>query len=118
MPTSDPVMAAQLRRLLVVSELPNVTMQVVPECVHAGLLGGFLVADGAAYVEVTDRWPGHVDQETVTAMSARFDSIRSEAMRASESLGTSCGRCWHVGTWRKSTYSNDSGGACLETTRQ
>ncbi|MGH3281038.1 MAG: helix-turn-helix domain-containing protein [Trebonia sp.] len=81
----NPVMSAQLRRLLEVAALPNVTFQVVPECMHAGLLGGFIVADGAAYAESVHAGQVYADEETVSLMNARFDSIRSEAMRASES---------------------------------
>jgi hypothetical protein len=86
MPANSPIMAAQLRHLLEVSDLPNVTIQIVPECVHAGLVGGFIVADGAAYAESVHAGQVYADQETITAMNARFDSIRSEAMRSSESL--------------------------------
>jgi transcriptional regulator with XRE-family HTH domain len=45
------VMAAQLAHLAGVARLPNVTIQVVPNIAHAGLLGGFAVAENAAYVE-------------------------------------------------------------------
>jgi transcriptional regulator with XRE-family HTH domain len=86
MPANDLVMAAQLRHLLEVSEFPNVTIQVVPECMHAGLVGGFIVADSAAYAESVHAGQVYADEETVTAMNARFDRIRSEAMRSSESL--------------------------------
>lgn len=86
MPASDPLMAAQLCRLLAVAELPNVTMQVVPECVHAGLPGGFLLADGAVYAESVIAGQVYADAETVTSMTVRFDTIRGEAMRVSESI--------------------------------
>ncbi|MCW2893629.1 MAG: hypothetical protein QOG28_2276 [Trebonia sp.] len=85
MAASGPVMAAQLRHLLAVSELPNVTIQVVPECVHAGLLGGFTVADGAAYAESVVSGQVFTDEETVSTLARRFDTIRGEAMRVSES---------------------------------
>jgi hypothetical protein len=85
MAASTPVMAAQLRHLLAVSELPNVTIQVVPECVHAGLLGGFTVADGAAYAESVVSGQVFADAETVSTLARRFDTIRGEAMRVSES---------------------------------
>ena len=44
-------MAAQLAHLAGAARLPNVTIQVVPNIAHAGLLGGFAIADRAAYVE-------------------------------------------------------------------
>jgi hypothetical protein len=86
MNASDPVMSAQLRHLLAVAELPNLTVQVVPECWHPGLLGGFIVADNAAYVESLIAGQVYADVETVSALSRRFATIASEAMRASESL--------------------------------
>ena len=38
---SPPIMAGQLDRLLTLAELPNVTIQVVPNVAHAELTGGF-----------------------------------------------------------------------------
>lgn len=40
----------------------------------------------AAYAESVHVGQVYADEETVTAMNARFDIIRSEAMRSSESL--------------------------------
>ena len=76
----------QLRHLLEVAQLPRVTIQVVPECWHAGLPAGFIVADSAAYTESLIAGQVYGDDETVSAFGARFDSIRAEAMRASETL--------------------------------
>jgi Domain of unknown function (DUF5753) len=86
LPASDPVMATQLRHLIAVSELPNVTIQVVPECMHAGLPGAFTVADGAAYAESMVSGQVFADQETLSSLARRFDTIRGEAMRVSESV--------------------------------
>jgi transcriptional regulator with XRE-family HTH domain len=80
-----PLMAAQLRHLLAVSELPHVTIQVVPECVHAGLLGGFTIVDGAAYAESVVLGQVFSDEETLSVLARRFDMLRGEAMRVSES---------------------------------
>jgi plasmid maintenance system antidote protein VapI len=80
------LMSTQLRHLLTVSELPSVTMQVVPECWHPGLPGGFVVADGAAYTESMLTGQVYADEETVSGLSRRFASIAYEAMRVSESL--------------------------------
>jgi hypothetical protein len=77
--------AGQLRHLLEVAELPHVTIQVVPECWHAGMSGGFILTDSGAYAESVVAGQVYAD-ETVSVMGARFDSIRSEAMRSSESL--------------------------------
>jgi hypothetical protein len=77
--------AGQLRHLLEVAALPNVTIQVVPECWHGGLPGGFVVADRAAYVESLITGQVYADEETVSSLADCFDTIRAETMRASES---------------------------------
>jgi hypothetical protein len=80
------VMAAQLAHLAGVARLPNVTIQVVPSTAHAGLLGGFALAERAAYVETAVAGQVFEDAETIAALLTRFDTLRSEAFRASESL--------------------------------
>lgn len=79
------IMTGQLRHLLEVSALPNITVQVVPECWHGGLPGGFIVADRAAYVESLFAGQVYADEETVSSLGDCFDTIRAETMRASES---------------------------------
>jgi len=83
---SPEVMTRQLTHLTGVARLPNVTVQVVPAIVHAGLLGGFSLTDRAAYVETAVA--GHVfeDAEIIAGLLTRFDTLRNEALRASESL--------------------------------
>lgn len=82
-----PVRAAQLRHLLEVAELPNVTLQVVPvESWHPGTSAGFIVADNAAYTEGVTAGQVYADEDSVSAFGVRFDSIRGEAMRVSESV--------------------------------
>src|SRR6185437_1617119 len=76
---------AQLCHLLETAALPNVTIQVVPVCWHSGMSGGFILTDRAGYAEAVHAGQVHGDDETVGALASRFDSIRSEAMRASES---------------------------------
>lgn len=81
------VRSGQLRHLLEASRRPNITIQVVPECWHAGMSGGFVLTDTAAYAEsVTTGQVYAGDDETVSALEHRFDTLRTEAMRASESL--------------------------------
>jgi Domain of unknown function (DUF5753)/Helix-turn-helix len=75
----------QLRHLLEVAELPNITLQVVPECWHAGIPGGFELTDDAAYSESVHTGQVHADEESFSSLARRFDTIRAEAMRASES---------------------------------
>lgn len=77
--------AGQLGHLLKVAALPNVTLQVVPVCWHAGMSAGFILADTAAYTEGATAGQLYADDESTARFGERFDSIRSEAMMASES---------------------------------
>ena len=83
---SPEVMAAQLAHLAGVARLPNVTIQVVPDIAHAGLLGGFAVAGHAAYVETAVAGQVFEDAEIIAGLLTRFDTLRNEAFRGSESL--------------------------------
>jgi transcriptional regulator with XRE-family HTH domain len=78
--------AGQLGHLLKVAAMPNMTVQVVPGLWHAGMSGGFLLTDTAAWAEGVHTGQVHADAETVSSLALRFDSIRTEAMRLSESL--------------------------------
>jgi transcriptional regulator with XRE-family HTH domain len=80
------VMAAQLRRLLEVAAMPNVVMQVMPEVAHASMASGYLIADDAVWCENVITAGTYTDPETVGAMTLRFDTLRAECYRASESL--------------------------------
>jgi hypothetical protein len=53
--------------------------------VHAGLLGGFTIADGEAYAESVVSGQVFTDDETISTLARPFDTIRGEAMRVSES---------------------------------
>jgi transcriptional regulator with XRE-family HTH domain len=83
---SPEVMAGQLAQLAGIARLPNVTIQVVPNIAHAGLLGGFAVAESAAYVETAVAGQVFEDAEVIADLLTRFDTLRSEAFRGSESL--------------------------------
>jgi transcriptional regulator with XRE-family HTH domain len=83
---SAEIMAAQLSHLSGVARLPNVTIQVVPNVEHAGLLGGFAIAERAAYVETAVAGQVFEDEETIAILLTRFDTLRNEALRKSESL--------------------------------
>jgi Domain of unknown function (DUF5753)/Helix-turn-helix domain len=83
---SPDVMAAQLAHLVGLAHLPNVTVQVVPNIAHAGLLGGFAVAERAAYVETAVTGQVFEDADIITELLTRFDTLRNEAFRGSESL--------------------------------
>jgi transcriptional regulator with XRE-family HTH domain len=83
---SSQSMAAQLAHLTGVARLPNVTIQVMPNVAHAGLLGGFAVTSRAAYVETAVAGQVFEDAETIADLLTRFDTLRNEAFRGSESL--------------------------------
>ena len=81
------VMDEQLAHLAEISQLPNITVQVVPYSAggHTGLLGAFTVADLASspgVVNVEDITYGHVfeDPATVAQVALRFRSLQSEAL--------------------------------------
>jgi hypothetical protein len=106
------VMAGQMRHLIALAGLPHVTIQVIPGVGHAGLAGGFTVTDHAAYAESVIRGQVFEDDETVTAISLRFDTLRGSACSAPESMnllrqaadlwsGASQPIAWKTGTaWR------------------
>jgi transcriptional regulator with XRE-family HTH domain len=83
---SPEVMAAQMKHLAALARLPNVTIQVVPAIAHAGLLGGFSITEHAAYAETAVAGQVFEDAEIIASLLTRFDTLRSEALRASESL--------------------------------
>jgi transcriptional regulator with XRE-family HTH domain len=84
---SPGVMAAQMAQLAAIARLPNVTIQVVPAIAHAGLVGGFALTESAAYVETAVAGQVFDDTEIHASLLTRFDTLRNEALRASESLG-------------------------------
>ena len=87
---SPVVMADQLERLLTLAELPNVTIQVVPNTENPALTGGFAIAEkakgSAAYIETALGGQVFEDAASVRTLSTRFDALRTEAMRGTESL--------------------------------
>jgi hypothetical protein len=82
---SPQVMAAQLRHLAEVAALPNVTLTVMPAVIHPANESGFVIADIAAYAEHVAGGYVFTQQETVTSLATRFDPLRAESYRASES---------------------------------
>jgi hypothetical protein len=85
------IMAEQLERLLTVAAMPNVTIQVVPNVMHAEVSGGFALAEApkgpAAYIETALTGQVFEDIHVILELSARFDALRTEALRGTESLG-------------------------------
>ncbi len=83
---SPEAMAGQLAHLAGVARLPNITIQVVPSTAHAGLLGGFALTERAAYVETAVAGQVFEDTEIIAGLLTRFDTLRNDALRGSESL--------------------------------
>jgi transcriptional regulator with XRE-family HTH domain len=80
------VMAAQLRRLAEAAAMSLVTLQVLPAVAHNANASGFIVADdAAAYAEHVAGAYVFTDEQTVTSLALRFDSLRGECMKVSES---------------------------------
>jgi hypothetical protein len=85
------IMADQLDHLLTLATLPNVTIQVVRNVGHEGLTGGFAIAEkprgaGAAYIETALGGQVFEDAKAVRSLSVRFDALRTEALRGTETL--------------------------------
>jgi len=78
-------MGAQLRHVLEVAAMPSVTVQVLPAIAHPVNASGFLMADDAAWVEHTVSGFVYTEKEIVSALARRFDTLRGECYRVSES---------------------------------
>jgi hypothetical protein len=98
-------MAAQMRHLAVMAARPRVTIQVVPAVAVPSVAHGIELTDGAAYGETTVNGSVWTDEETYSALSRVFDSLRSEAWRASESLAliSEAGELWTGGNLATAT---------------
>jgi DNA-binding XRE family transcriptional regulator len=83
---SPQVMVAQMRRLIEVAQLPNVTLQIMPEVAHASLSSTYLIADDAVWSENVIVGGVYVAPETIAATRDRFDRLRRECLRSSDSL--------------------------------
>jgi hypothetical protein len=96
---SPEVMAAQMRQLAAVASMPKVTLQVLPLVAHPANASGFVIADGAVYAEHVVGGFVYPDAETASTLALRFDSLRAEGYRASESLALIDRTCeqWSTG---------------------
>ena len=83
---SADIMAAQLAHLVGVARLPNVTIQVVPDIAHAGLLGGFAIAEHAAYVETAVAGQVFEDAEIIAGPAHPLRYAQERGAPRSESL--------------------------------
>lgn len=82
---SPEVMATQLRHMLELAATPKITIQVLPAIAHPANASGFLLADDAAWVEHAIAGYVFTDAKSLTTLSSRFDSLRGECYRVSES---------------------------------
>lgn len=96
---SAEVMASQLRHLAEVAAMPRITLTVMPAVIHPGTESGFMIADQAAYAENVGGGYVFTDEQTVSRITTRFDSMRAESYRASESLAVieRLGELWASG---------------------
>ena len=84
---SPEIMAGQMRRLAEIAAMPRVTLTVMPAVIHPGNESGFVIADDdAAYAEHVAGGYVFTDDQTVIPLVMRFDTLRAESYRASESL--------------------------------
>jgi Domain of unknown function (DUF5753)/Helix-turn-helix domain len=83
---SAETMAAQMRHLLSVAAMPNVTLQVLPAVAHPANASEFIVTDSAAYTEHVVGGLVFTEEETLSSLLRLFNSIHSESYRASESV--------------------------------
>jgi hypothetical protein len=110
---SPQVMAAQLAHLSGVARLPSITIQLVPDIAHAGLLGGFAVTERAAYVETAVAGQVFEDPDVISELLTRFDTLRNEALRGSESLALIERMCeeWKASGTRAATQATTAANA-------
>ncbi len=85
------VMHDQLAHVAGAARRPNITVQVIPRAgAHPGLEGAFVIADTpglrVAYVEHAAEGMTTSDPAIVAEVELRFDSLRTEAYRGSESV--------------------------------
>jgi transcriptional regulator with XRE-family HTH domain len=78
-------MAVQLRRLIDVATMPNVTLQTLPPIAHPATNSEIVIADESAYVEHAASGYVYTGQP-VAALERLFDTIRGECRPVSESV--------------------------------
>lgn len=84
------VMREQLEHLIAIAG-PRLSIQIVPQGMHSGLLGGFVIAtladgDDVLYAETAIRGITTSDAADVSAAIERFEAIRTEALPLNMSL--------------------------------
>jgi transcriptional regulator with XRE-family HTH domain len=82
---SPEIMASQLRHLVTLAARPKVSIQVLPAVHHNANASGLLLADDAAWCEHLASGYVFTDAKVVSVLAARFDTLRGECMKVSES---------------------------------
>ena len=95
---SPEIMAAQMRHVSSVAATPHVTMQVLPAIAHPATASELILTEDAAYAEHMAGGLVYTG-DTVSSLASRFDTLRSESYRASESaaLIDRMGELWATG---------------------
>jgi transcriptional regulator with XRE-family HTH domain len=84
---SAAIMAGQVRRLAEVAAMPTVTLQVLPAVAHCANASNLIIAgDAAAYCEHMGGGYVFTDDESIAELAVRFDTLRSESYRASDTV--------------------------------
>lgn len=84
---STETMAGQMAHLADVARLPSMTLSVMPAVAHPANESGFILADDvAAFAEHVAAGGVYTDDQTVSTLVTRFDILRGESYRVSESL--------------------------------
>jgi len=84
---SPEIMASQLRHMIKLAARANITLQVLPAVTHNANASGFIIADEAtAYAEHVVGGYTFTDEQTVSSLALRFDTLRGECYRVSESV--------------------------------
>jgi transcriptional regulator with XRE-family HTH domain len=85
---SPEIMAIQMRRLLELATLPNITLVVLPNIGHSATMSGLVIADHAvAHVEHLTGGLVYIEQDRVAGLEAIFGAVRGECYRVTESTG-------------------------------
>lgn len=79
-------MAMQMDHLIEVAAMTGVTVTVMPAVTHPANASELIIADSAAYVEHLVGGLVYTEDVTVSALAVRFDTLRGECYRVSESL--------------------------------
>jgi len=102
---SPELMAEQMQHLIEIASRPRVTIQVVPAVMVPSVGHGIELTDGAAYGETSVSGSVWTDEVTRSSLERVFDTLRSEAWRASESLALigEAGELWTGGNLATAT---------------